>query len=139
MRSNSGAAADSSPKPVHGRSEKKDISTTFLRALAADPALLKYWNNQATQVYRRTVLGEPIPGIWPKYIARTELAMALHQELEDRGRRVPKAFRSDDAAQEIGHIDFYAIGEHFVTDALAIELGDTCRAPRGASKARRPR
>jgi hypothetical protein len=93
-----------------------------LAAIVAEPNLYKQWHARAVAGYGRSLINEPMPGIWPKYVARTELAMRLHQSIEEGDRSVPVAFRSPSAQAAIDGIDFYAVAQALLSDSLISEL-----------------
>src|SRR5258706_14624888 len=82
-------------KPVRSRRESGTctgttlVTATFWRCLEADAKCIVYWSKYAETHYLRSLQDEPMPGIWPKYTARWEIAMAIFQALEEGGKGVP--------------------------------------------------
>jgi hypothetical protein len=95
-----------------------DATGRFWTALQANAKILGRWSAVAVSSYRRTLKDEPMPGIWPRYTARLEIAMALHQAMEEGNRSLPAAFRESMASTSLADIDFYAVAERLLTDAV---------------------
>lgn len=74
------------------------------------------WTRRCEAYLRRSMRDEPMPGIWPRYTARTELAMQLYDELTDGSVGIPRAFRKRPDAEAIAQVDCYAIIEALLTD-----------------------
>jgi hypothetical protein len=80
---------------------------------------MAYWTKYAETHYRRSLKDEPMPGIRPKYTARTEIAMAIFQALEKKGKEVPAGLFAGDARVDIQGVDCYAIAERLLRDEVA--------------------
>jgi len=93
-----------------------ELTAQFWKRLAADPRSTKYWLRYADDVYRRSLRDEPMPGIWPKFTARSELAMAIYQALEEGTRTVPRGFVADLTGFDIGEVDCYSLAERILDD-----------------------
>ncbi len=65
-----------------------------------------------------------MPGIWPKYTARWEIAMAIFQALEEGGKGVPAELCGGTVEMDIQDVDCYAIAERFLDDVMVQRLGD---------------
>lgn len=98
------------------------------QAITAEPKCRARWRAAAIASYRQSLKDEPLPGIWPKYTARTELAMAIYQAVDEGERTVPVAFRFPALAVEIEKIDFYAIAQGFLSDDLVTQIDSGLRS-----------
>ena len=85
---------------------------------------MAYWNRYAEANYRRSLRDEPMPGIWPKFTARSEIAMAIFDALEQRDKKVPEGFFGGSVEMGIQDLDCYAIAERLLDDKMVQRLGD---------------
>jgi hypothetical protein len=113
-----------------------DRKTTeiFWRCLSADPRALKLWQGEAEAAYRRTLKDEPMPGIWPKYTARTELGMAIFEALERNDKGVPKGYFSATSELEAQQVDCYWVAEQLLDDGRVGALESAHRKKKSTSK-----
>jgi len=101
-----------------------EVTTKFWAGLAADAKCMAYWTKYTQAHYRRSLKDEPLPGNWPKYTARSEIAMAIFEALEQRTKQAPRGFFSDGVDRDIQEVDCYAIAERLLNDELVRKLGD---------------
>lgn len=82
---------------------------------------------EAEKTYRRSTRDERMPGIWPKYTGRVEVAMTLFSDLE---RKYGAAFRGILASFPectLEDVDCYAIAERLLTDDLTARIDTRLR------------
>jgi hypothetical protein len=103
---------------VAGKKWANKVTAEFWRCVSADPKCLAYWKKDAERIYRRSLVDDPMPGIWPKFSARTELALNIHQALEEGGRGVPKGFAAPLDEPELSLVDCYSLAERILDDEL---------------------
>jgi hypothetical protein len=94
----------------------------FWRTLTANRAAHAQWKRQAERAYAHSCRSEPMPGIWPKYTARVEIAMALHAGIERGGRAFPNSLIREMKEVSLDRIDFYGVAEALLSDALVERL-----------------
>jgi hypothetical protein len=88
-----------------------ELTAKFWRRLNKDIPSQRYWRKIADQQYRRNLTDEPMPGIWPKFNARGEIAMAIFESLEHRSSKVPNGFLEDLGDSDIEDVDCYSLAE----------------------------
>ena len=93
-------------------------SARFWARLDKDHKCRKYWLAYVERHYRRSLKDKPMPGIWPKFTARSEVAMALHEALEEATKDVPCGFLAELGDASIELVDCYSIAEKLLDDDM---------------------
>jgi len=93
-----------------------NVTANFWRRLEKDAKSSKYWRKYSEWIYRRNLTDEPMPGIWPKFNARSELAMGLYDALERWAVSVPRGFSDDLGKSSIEEVDCYSLAERLLDD-----------------------
>jgi hypothetical protein len=101
------------------------MTAAFGHRLDKDPKATAYWRKYADRQYRRNLTDEPLPGIWPKFNARGELAMGIYDALERRTSSVPRGFLDDLGDTSIVEVDCYSVAERLLNDDCVAAIDAT--------------
>jgi hypothetical protein len=106
------------------------LTAAFWLLLVKDPKASTYWRTYAHRQYRRNLTDEPMPGIWPKFNARSEVALGLYDTIERRTSGVPRGFLDYLGETSINEVDCYSLAERLLNDDVIAAIDATSPARR---------